>query len=121
MELVVQFKRVDDFKCLTFYSKLNDQDTGESYKTLVELEQKIKDLNLGTYNPIFVSEHKLAYITIRFNNSKLAKFKEHGLYQINISAKKSEFNDREYINFAMKSAKLLKEPIKINQGVEFNL
>jgi hypothetical protein len=117
--LNLKFKRVDDFKNGVFAARAEDPDTAESYKTLVELKEKIDALALNTYNPVYLhGDFKLAYLTVKWNNSSLANssLKPNAIYQLTFTINKSSYDSKQYANVVIKSMKLIKLAKKINQG-----
>ena len=71
-----------------------------------KLETKLKDLNVGTFLPIYYNDD-LNYATIRFKflNSPV-KLVERNLYKVKFVIKKSKRGNKEYINAYVNTIKI---------------
>jgi hypothetical protein len=87
-------------------NKFNEEK--ESYEKLKRLEAKLQEMNLGTFLPVYHNS-ELGYCTIRFKFYKGQKLVERNVYTVKFVVKKSERDDKHYINCFVQDMKLLKK------------
>lgn len=112
----IKFSKLDKFQNSVFIaSKKVDE---KNYKKLLEYYNKLLEMDINTFSPIYHnSEYK--YNTIRFFKDKY-EFKERGIYDIEFTINKKEKEGKTYINFYLKSVKLVKT-LEIDKGEEIEL
>ena len=90
IELNLRYQKKDDYKNNIFIVSPKYDDEQPAFETLKKLEVKLKEMNVGTFLPIFHNDD-LNYATIRFKflNSPV-KLIERNLYSIKFVIKKSK-------------------------------
>ena len=116
IELVLRYQRKDDYKNNIFIVSPKYDDELPAFEKLKKLETKLKEMDLGTFLPVYFNDD-LNYATIRFKflNSPV-KLVERNLYSIKFVIKKSIRENKEYINCYVNSIKLYKKSTPVNQG-----
>jgi hypothetical protein len=103
--LNLRYQKADAYGSEIFIASPKYEEEQGGFDTLKILEAKIKDMGLGTFNPIYYNED-LNYTTIRFKHYKGMKLYERNLYTLKFVVKKSKRNDKEYINCFINNIKL---------------
>ena len=98
IELNLRYQKKDKFGSEIFIVTPKYDEEKEAFEKLKKLEVKLKEMDLGTFLPIYFNED-LNYATIRFKflNSPV-KLVERNLYTTCFVVKKSKRGDKEYIN-----------------------
>ena len=116
IELLLRYQKKDKFGSEIFIVSPKYDDEKKSFETLKKLEEKLKEMDLGTFLPMFHNDD-LNYCTIRFKflNSPV-KLVERNLYSIKFVIKKSIRENKEYINCYVNSIKLHTKAKPVDQG-----
>ena len=109
IELLLRFQKKDDYKNSIFIVSPKYDDELLAFETLKKLETKLKEMDLGTFLPVYYNDD-LNYATIRFKflNSPV-KLVERNLYTVKFVIKKSKRGGKEYINAFVNKISLYKK------------
>jgi len=106
IELVLRYQRKDDYHNNIFIASNKYDEELPAFETLKKLETKLKDLNVGTFLPVYYNDD-LNYCTIRFKFlNPPFKIVERNLYTVKFVVKKSKRANKEYINAFVNTIKI---------------
>ena len=116
IELNLRFQKKDDYKNSIFIASNKYKDELPAFEKLKKLEGKLKEMDLGTFLPVYFNDD-LNYCTIRFKllNSPV-KLVERNLYTVKFVVKKNKRGDKEYINAFVNTIKIHKKATPVDQG-----
>lgn len=113
----IKFSKLDKFENPVFIAtKKSDE---ENYKILLEYYNKILEMDIDTFSPIYHSS-EFKYNSIRFFKDTAYEFKDRGLYNIKFTMNKKVKEGKTYINCYIKSAKFIKT-LEVDRGEEIEL
>ena len=122
----IKFSKLDKFENPVFIAtKKSDE---ENYKILLEYYNKILEMDIDTFSPIYHSS-EFKYNSIRFFKDTAYEFKDRGLYNIKFTMNKKvkegkdegrNVVEKTYINCYIKSAKFIKT-LEVDRGEEIEL
>ena len=106
IELSLRFQKKEDYKNSIFIVSPKYDTELPAFEKLKKLEVKLKEMNVGTFLPIYYNDD-LNYCTIRFKflNSPV-KLVERNLYTVKFVIKKSKRGGKEYINCFVNTIKI---------------
>ena len=106
IELVLRYQRKDGYKNNIFIVSPKYDDELPVFEKLKKLETKLKEMDLGTFLPIYYNDD-LNYCTIRFKFlNPPFKLVERNLYTAKFVIKKSKRANKEYINAFVNTIKI---------------
>ena len=106
IELNLRFQKKDDYKNNIFIVSPKYDDELPAFETLKKLEVKLKEMDLGTFLPVYFNDD-LNYCTIRFKFlNPPFKLVERNLYNVKFVIKKSKRGGKEYINAFVNTIKI---------------
>ena len=121
INLNLRYQKKDQFSNEIFIASSKYDEELPAYKTLEKLEKKLKEMNLGSFLPVYVNED-IGYSTIRFKFLKSpVKLVERDVYSVTFVVKKSKRETKEYINCFVSSIKLHKKAPARNDGEVLDL
>jgi hypothetical protein len=111
-KILIAFSKYDQYNNAVFQASISDP----GYDELKTLAGKISTMKFtNTFSPIYYSP-EFEICTIRFKPSDInMKFTKHSTYDISYSIKKIERNTKTYINCLIRSIKLVKKHIVIDE------
>ena len=115
--LDLRYQRKDDYKNNIFIVSSKYNEELPAFETLKKLETKLKEMDLGTFLPVYHNED-LNYCTIRFKflNSPPVKLVERNLYTVKFVIKKSKRANKEYVNCYVNTIKIHTKAKPVDQG-----
>ena len=108
IQLNLRYQKKDAFGSEIFIASNKYDEEKAAFGTLKKLEKKLKEMNLGSFLPVYVNED-LNYATIRFKFYKGIKLYERNLYSVTFVVKKSTRDGKQYINCFVDNIKLHKK------------
>ena len=121
INLNLRYQKKDAFGNEIFIASSKYSDEEHGFNTLKKLETKLKEMNVGTFLPVYVNED-IGYATIRFKFLKSpVKLVERNIYSVTFVVKKSTRENKEYINCFINSIKLNKKAKPQDTGEILNL
>jgi hypothetical protein len=121
IKLILRYQKKDQFGNSVFLASSNIENEKASHATLLKIEQKLKDMNLETFLPVYSNE-AYQYSSARFKFYKGEPLIERNLYTVEFDIKKSERNNKTYINCFAHSIKLhsIAQPIDYGETLHFD-
>jgi hypothetical protein len=104
----LRYQKEDPYQNQIFIVSNKFNDELPAFEKLKNLESKLLEMDLGTFLPVY-SNSELGYCTIRFKAYRGIKLVERNLYTVKFVVKKSERDDKHYINCFVQDMKLLKK------------
>ena len=106
IELNLRYQKKYDYKNSIFIVSPKYDVEKNAFETLKKLEKKLKEMDLGTFLPIYFNDD-LNYCTIRFKflNSPV-KLVERNLYTVKFVINKSIRGGKEYVNCFVNNIKI---------------
>ena len=116
IELNLRYQKKDDYKNNIFIVSTKYDEELPAFETLEKLEDKLKEMDLGTFLPVYVNDD-LGYATIRFKLlNPPFKLVERDLYTVKFVVKKSKRGNKEYINAFVQKISLHKKAKPVDHG-----
>jgi phage tail tube protein FII len=105
----LRYQKQSDYGDEIFIVSQKFEEEKDSHATLCRIEKKLKDLDFGTFLPVFSNdEHGYATIRFKFYNNK-QKLNERDLYSVNFDIKHTERDGKDYLNCMISDIKLFKK------------
>ena len=116
IELVLRYQRKDGYKNNIFIVSPKYDHELPAFEKLKKLETKLKEMDLGTFLPIYYNDD-LNYATIRFKFlNPPFKLVERNLYTVKFVIKKSKRANKEYVNCYVNTIKIHTKAKPVDQG-----
>lgn len=115
IELNLRYQKSDPYGSEIFIVSKKINDELPSFEKLKKLEQKLEEMDLGTFMPVY-HNGDLGYATIRFKFYKGVKLVERNLYTVKFDVKKSTRGEQQYLNCFINGIKLHKRATPQDSG-----
>ena len=117
--LNLRYQQKDRYGSEIFIVSKKYPEEAEPFNKLQLIEHKLKEMNLGTFLPIY-SNQDIGFCTIRFKFYKGIKLEERSMYTVKFDIKQNEKNDNSYINCFISNIKMHTKALQLDHGTTLN-